>query len=172
MGSGRRGGGIGSGALDGAARFCLYALLAFGEADEERDAERERTMTGFRPTLAQRGGAVAARGLRAAVLPVPDRSILAFVPMAFSDVAVLHYPIEHFSLRWFRALFASADWSRALLNSVAVAIGTTLLALSIGIPAAIGLWRWRSGGKDALMVLIVTPMIVPSVIGATSMRIG
>lgn len=126
-------------------------------------------MTGFPPTRAQRLGRILLTAFGMLFCLFLIGPILAFVPMAFNDVAILHYPIQHFSLRWFRALFASPDWSRTLLNSFLVAAGTTVLALLIGVTAAIGLWRWRSAGKNVLMVLIMTPMIVPSVIGATSM---
>ena len=95
--------------------------------------------------------------------------ILAFVPMAFNDVALLHYPIQHVSLRWFRGLIASPEWSRALLNSLLVAVGTPLLATALGVSAALGLWRGRFAGRNLIMAIVMTPMIVPSVIGAASM---
>lgn len=126
-------------------------------------------MNGFPSTLSQRALRLVLAGFGVLFGIFMIGPIAAFVPMAFNDVAVLHYPIHSFSLRWFRDLFASPDWSRALLNSLLVGAGTTALSLAIGVSAAIGLWRWRLAGKNALMVLIMTPMIVPSVIGAASM---
>lgn len=95
--------------------------------------------------------------------------ILAFVPMSFNDVAVLHYPIESMSLRWYRDLFLSSEWRLALANSLLVATSATVLATALGVSAAFGLWRGRFRGKTFVMVVIMTPMIVPSVIGAVSM---
>lgn len=95
--------------------------------------------------------------------------ILAFVPMSFNDVALLHYPIETLSLRWYRDLFQSSEWRLAFFNSLFVASLATLLATILGVCAAFGLWRGRFPGKNVIMVVIMTPMIVPSVIGAISM---
>jgi putative spermidine/putrescine transport system permease protein len=95
--------------------------------------------------------------------------ILAFIPMSFNDVALLHYPIEKFSLRWYSDLVASSEWRLALLNSVLVATSATVLATILGVCAAFGLWRGRFRGHSIIMVVIMTPMIVPSVIGAISM---
>jgi putative spermidine/putrescine transport system permease protein len=95
--------------------------------------------------------------------------IFVFVPLSFNDVALFHYPIEHFSLKWFRELLVSHDWSRALLNSLFVATTSTLLATLLGVCAAFGLWRGRFPGKDLIMIIIMTPMIVPTVISAVGM---
>lgn len=95
--------------------------------------------------------------------------ILIFVPLSFSEQALFSYPIHSFGLRWYRALFASTDWSRAFANSLFVALLSSLLATSLGVLAAVGLWRARFPGKDLILVVLLTPMVVPSVVAAVSM---
>jgi len=95
--------------------------------------------------------------------------IMAFIPMSFNDAALLHYPIKHFSLRWYRDLIQASEWHNALVNSLVVASSATVLATALGVCAAYGLWRGRFSGKNLIMVVIMTPMIVPSVIGAVAM---
>lgn len=95
--------------------------------------------------------------------------IIVFIPMSLNDVALLHYPIEHMSLRWYWDLVHSTEWHNALINSLLVAASATLLATGLGVSAAFGLWQARFAGKNLIMVVIMTPMIVPSVIAAVSM---
>ena len=98
--------------------------------------------------------------------------IIAFLPMSVNEVALLHYPIENVSLRWFKSLFASREWSRAFMNSLLIAVGSSLAATVLGVCAALGLWRARFAGKMIIMVVLMTPMVVPSVIGAVSMYLA
>lgn len=95
--------------------------------------------------------------------------IIVFIPMSFNDVALLHYPIERMSLRWYWELLHSTEWHNALINSLLVAASATLLATGLGVSAAFGLWQGRFPGKNLIMIIIMTPMIVPSVIAAVSM---
>jgi putative spermidine/putrescine transport system permease protein len=98
--------------------------------------------------------------------------IFVFVPLSFSDLAILHYPVEHFSLRWYEQLVGSAEWRRALLNSLFIAGCSTGLATVLGVMASIGLSRSNLPGARVLLVIFMTPMIVPSVIVGVSMYLA
>jgi len=93
------------------------------------------------------------------VLPV-----LVIVPLSFTDGSFLVYPIEGFSLRWYREFFASPEWVRALKNSLIVAPIATFIAMFFGTLAAVGLNLTDFRGKALVMSLIISPMIVPVVI--------
>lgn len=95
--------------------------------------------------------------------------IIAFIPLSFNDVALFHYPIGHFSLKWYEDLLASGAWSRALLNSLFVGFVATIFATTLGVMAALGLSRGRFIGRSAIMVALMTPMIVPTVVSAIGM---
>jgi putative spermidine/putrescine transport system permease protein len=95
--------------------------------------------------------------------------IFIFVPLSFNDVALFHYPVERFSTRWFQELVTSREWSHALLNSVFVAVSSTVLATALGVCAAFGLWRGDFRGKELVLVIFMLPLIVPTVISAVSM---
>ena len=68
------------------------------------------------------------------------------------------------SLHWYQDFFASAEWMRALRNSVIVAPLATVLAMVFGTLAAIGLTRSDFPGKALVMALVISPMVVPVVI--------
>jgi len=97
------------------------------------------------------------------VLPV-----LVIVPLSFTSGTLLVYPIPAFSLRWYEAFFTSAEWLRALKNSLIVAPAATLLATVLGVLAAVGLTRGQFRGKALIMGLLISPMVVPVVIVAVA----
>lgn len=78
--------------------------------------------------------------------------VLVIIPLSFNSGSFLVYPLQGFSLQWYHDFFASAEWMRALKNSIIVAPAATVLAMVFGTLAAIGLtrgdfparrWSWR-----------------------------
>ncbi|OCX96958.1 MAG: polyamine ABC transporter permease [Pseudomonas sp. K35] len=90
--------------------------------------------------------------------------VLVIVPLSFNSGSFLVYPLQGFSLRWYEALFTSADWMRSLKNSMLVAPAATFLAVVLGTLAAVGLTRAEFRGKALLMTVLISPMVVPVVI--------
>jgi spermidine/putrescine transport system permease protein len=70
-----------------------------------------------------------------------------------------------FSLEWYAKLFRNPDIARALLNSLVIAAGTTLIATVLGTLAALGLERVanrrRAARYDAALTL---PILVPDIV--------
>lgn len=117
-----------------------------------------------------RAGTIA---LSAAVFGFLIAPILTIVPLSFSDDPFFSYPIQHWSLRWYAALFGDDPqallWRRAVLNSLAIGLGATLLATILGTLAAIGLWRRRLPFANVMTAVLISPMIVPIVVTAIGM---
>ncbi|MCQ4262887.1 polyamine ABC transporter permease [Stutzerimonas stutzeri] len=90
--------------------------------------------------------------------------VLVIVPLSFNSGSFLVYPLQGFSLRWYEALFTSADWMRSLKNSMLIAPAATFLAVVLGTLAAVGLTRAEFRGKAMLMTVLISPMVVPVVI--------
>ncbi len=90
--------------------------------------------------------------------------ILAIIPLSFSASSFLTYPLPGLSLEWYDAFLGSERWMRALKNSLLVGSLATLIAVALGIPAAIGLTQGRFPLRGLVMGLVLSPMIVPVVI--------
>ncbi len=90
--------------------------------------------------------------------------VVVIIPLSFSDSSFLAYPIEGWSLQWYRDLWNSGDWSRAANNSFIVAPLATLLATTLGTLAAMGLARTQFFGKGFITGLLIAPMVVPVVV--------
>jgi putative spermidine/putrescine transport system permease protein len=90
--------------------------------------------------------------------------VLVVVPLAFNNEPYFRFPIEIYSLRWFKELFTNPVWLQAIFNSVLTATLATLLATTLGTLAAVGLNHHNLPGKRFLMAVLISPMIVPVVV--------
>lgn len=94
--------------------------------------------------------------------------VVVIIPLSFSDSSFLAYPIEGWSLQWYRDMWNSGEWGRAAKNSFIVAPLATLLATTLGTLAAMGLARTQFFGKGFLTGLLIAPMVVPVVVVGVS----
>lgn len=94
--------------------------------------------------------------------------VLVMIPLSFNEGSLLVYPLSGFSLQWYRDFFQSPEWTLALKNSIIVAPGATVLAVTLGTLASIGLTRTNFPFKSVLMSILISPMVVPIVIVGVS----
>jgi ABC-type spermidine/putrescine transport system permease subunit II len=90
--------------------------------------------------------------------------ILVTLIMSFNDANMIRFPINEWSLKWYRDFFGSAQFTGALLNSLSVAIGTTLLATVSGVLAAWAFERYPVPFRDVLYMIIMLPLFMPGVV--------
>jgi putative spermidine/putrescine transport system permease protein len=91
---------------------------------------------------------------------------LVVFPMSFSSAQTFRFPPDDWSLRWYRELFTSPEWTAAILNSLQVGIYTALFATVLGTTAAFGLARLGSRWRGAVNGFLLSPMIVPHILVA------
>ena len=102
--------------------------------------------------------------------------IMVMIPLSFNaedfftfTPEMLSFDPEGYSLKHYRDFFQTADWQQALRNSVSIAPVATLLAVSFGTLAAIGLSSEHVPFRRAIMAILISPMIVPLIISAAGM---
>jgi putative spermidine/putrescine transport system permease protein len=78
----------------------------------------------------------------------------------------LLFPPEGLSFRWYVELLTAGDWLNAVKNSLIIAISSGLISLSIALPLAYFIWRYRVFYARALFTLGVAPFMLPPVITA------
>jgi spermidine/putrescine transport system permease protein len=68
---------------------------------------------------------------------------------------------EGFSLRWYRALLADSALQEAALNSLLIAVASTVVSTVIGTACAYGLWKRRSAWlTGSLYLSLISPEII------------
>jgi spermidine/putrescine transport system permease protein len=95
--------------------------------------------------------------------------IWVLITFSFSSSRSLTWPIPGFTLDWYRKLFANADLQTAVWNSFYVATFATLLALVVGVAAAMALDRYDFPGKTLFRRLILLPITLPGIVTGISM---
>ena len=102
--------------------------------------------------------------------------ILVVMPLSFNaqdfftfTPEMLRFDPDGYSLKHYRDFFTNSDWQHALRNSVIIAPVATLLSVSLGTLAAIGLSQSHVPFRRAIMAILISPMIVPLIISAAGM---
>ena len=88
------------------------------------------------------------------------------VPVSLTDQRFLSLPRDHLSLQYYARLFTSEAWLSSILQSFVIAAAATVLAVAVGTLAAIGCWRINSRATEILRVLMLAPLIVPTIVYA------
>lgn len=76
---------------------------------------------------------------------------------------------EGFSLKHYQDFFSNESWQRAMKNSIIIAPLATIISVTLGTLAAVGLSQSHVPFKRAIMAILISPMIVPLIISATGM---
>ena len=102
--------------------------------------------------------------------------IIIMMPLSFNaqpyftfTLEMLEFNPQGYSMRWYQELFASESWMRSIRNSFVIGIAATLLATVLGTLAALGLSRAKLPGKGLIMMILISPMVVPLIISAAGM---
>ncbi|MFS8115009.1 ABC transporter permease [Rhizobium jaguaris] len=86
------------------------------------------------------------------------------VAASLSGGETLAFPPQGLSLRWVAKVFTIDSFRASFAMSMFLAIGGTLFALILGIPAAYALSRYRLPGGETVRTMVSLPIIVPGII--------
>jgi putative spermidine/putrescine transport system permease protein len=84
--------------------------------------------------------------------------------VSFSDASFVYFPPPGYSTRWYAALLEYDGFIESFLLSLRLALLVTVLAVTLGTAAAMGLTRYRFPGRDLLNTFLMSPLIFPSII--------
>jgi spermidine/putrescine transport system permease protein len=104
-------------------------------------------------------------------------AIYLFVPlvlvvlMSFKDSRFIGFPIEEWTLGWYREILASADVIAAFSYSLAIAALSTVFSLVLGTWVACLVGPRKFFGKLVVFAIACLPAVIPGVISAISLRI-
>lgn len=88
------------------------------------------------------------------------------LPVSLSDQRFLSLPQEALSLRHYATVLGSPEWLGSIWQSFVIAVAATLLSVIAGTLCAIGCWRLSRRSTDIIRVLMLLPIIIPSIVYA------
>jgi len=90
------------------------------------------------------------------VLPVAVVTIA-----AFNDRAILSFPPQAWSLRWFAKAIAYQDFRDGFRNGLIVTAWSSTIALLVGAMFAFALDRYRFGFSKLIEAILLSPLVIP-----------
>src|SRR5258707_7070449 len=90
------------------------------------------------------------------VLPVAVVTIA-----AFNDRAILSFPPQAWSMRWFAKAIAYQDFRDGFRNGLIVTVWSSTIALVVGAMVAFALHRYRFRFKNTLEAVLLSPLVIP-----------
>lgn len=112
------------------------------------------------------GAGPSSRGLAWATALYLVLPILIVIPVALTDQRYLSLPEHGISLRHFATVLGSPEWLGSIWQSFTIAVAATVLSVSAGTLCAIGCWRLSRRLTDFIRVLMLLPLIIPSIVYA------
>lgn len=94
--------------------------------------------------------------------------VLVVAYLSFSSSPYFVFPVPGYSIRNYQAYLADPVWVRATFSSVRVALMAAGMATTLGGMLAFGLSRGRVPGRGAIVALILSPIIMPTVVVAVA----
>ena len=88
-----------------------------------------------------------------------------FLPLfSFNESIYIAFPIENWTLQWYRDMLNNEPMFAALMNSLRVGAVTSVLATFLGIFGAKAVTRYQIPGKGPVILLIMAPLVIPGII--------
>lgn len=88
---------------------------------------------------------------------------------SFNADTVNCFPMNGFSLKWFRVMAENKDLIQALGHSLQIAVVSTLVACLLGVPGAYAMYRYHFPGKEILNRIVMLPLILPGILTGIAM---
>ena len=88
---------------------------------------------------------------------------------SFNRDGVGGFPPKHLTLHWYAQLFSDGPIWDSVINSALVAAGAVVVALTVGLLAALALDRADFPGKSTFRRLVLLPLILPGIITGLSL---
>jgi putative spermidine/putrescine transport system permease protein len=90
---------------------------------------------------------------------------------SFNHTAILSFPPQAYSLRWYVNAVTYPQFQRAAVNSALVTVASAALVLPLGTAAVLALERARLRGRAVWAAALLSPLIIPGVVSGLGLLI-
>lgn len=88
--------------------------------------------------------------------------------VGFFSNKIMSFPPEGYTATWFVEAWNMAAFRDGFLLSLKVAVSAALLALLVGIPAALAIARYRFPGREAINTVLMSPLMIPAIVSGSA----
>lgn len=97
--------------------------------------------------------------------------ILLLPIFAFNDGAIVAFPLQGFTTKWFAELGSATTLHTALKNSLIIAVSASVLSTCLGVFAARATTRYTFPYQGPLVGMIMLPLVLPEIILAIALMV-
>lgn len=90
------------------------------------------------------------------------------VPLSFTEKRSFKFPVDGFSLEWYRNFFTDEAWLKALGNSLWIGLVVAVLCCVLGTLAALGIQRLPGKAGALVQGFLLAPLIIPGIVSAVA----
>ena len=98
--------------------------------------------------------------------------LVLIVWLSFLANEILSLPAEGYSLRWYQGLWGQRAFINGFTLSFTVALMATALGLALTVPACLALTRLEFRGREAIVQLLMAPLVVPAIVIGSALYIS
>ncbi|HEY0327959.1 MAG TPA: ABC transporter permease [Rhodopseudomonas sp.] len=97
--------------------------------------------------------------------------LVVIVWMSFFANKILAFPPSGYTLDWYRRAWETDVFRDGLIVSLQTGLFATLASLLLGVPASLALVRYGFLGRELVNTILLSPMIVPGIVGGSALFI-
>lgn len=90
--------------------------------------------------------------------------LVVVIVFSFNDSPIAAFPLRGPTGRWYAEALSDSNFRSAFLTSIQLAIGVSILAIAIGVPAGFALVRRKFVLNPITSTLLVLPLAIPGII--------
>jgi putative spermidine/putrescine transport system permease protein len=90
--------------------------------------------------------------------------LLVILATSFTTLAYVAFPPVGFTLNWYVEALNRWEFVQSFYLSVEIALPTAVITTALGLPAAVGIVRYRFPGRDLANAFLLSPLILPTIV--------
>jgi putative spermidine/putrescine transport system permease protein len=119
--------------------------------------------------IAERVGRIAIAASSWVILVYLALPLFVVIAISFTTTSYLSFPPVGFTLRWYWNVLGDPTFIEAFVLSGELAAAATVIALLLGVPAALVIARGEFRGRGALSAVFLSPLVLPTIVLGAAM---
>ncbi len=85
------------------------------------------------------------------------------------NTSKMNIVFEGFTIQWYESFFRNRTLMDALINSLIIAVASTVVSVIVGTIGAVGMGKYDYKGKKLVNILLYVPIVIPEIVLGVSM---
>lgn len=128
-------------------------------------SRRKIDKKGYAHGIQAHGGSVV-KVIAATLLTLMWLPMVTLIILSISADGLLAFPPKNFTFDWYVDIFTDPQAQKAITNTLKIGLVATPISITVATLAVIGIDRYEFRGKPWVLLLAITKLLVPGIVGA------